>query len=89
MEPKFAYLCPVHLHGFCSLANTADASQVVGACLDGKVRFVPMKKLDIDRELTLGPTYAASASQLLATPDGRHLVLVMLNGTVWVVRIAE
>lgn len=86
-EEKFAYICPVHLHGFCSLANTADGRQVVGACLDRTVRFVPMKKFDIERELTLGPSYAASAKQLLATPDGRHLVLVMLNGTVWVLRI--
>lgn len=81
-------LVPVHGRGWTSFSLMPDGSNVAGAALDGRIRFVPVDRLDIEREIFLG-SFMNSANQVLATPEGRHVVLVMENGTVWVVRIGE
>jgi hypothetical protein len=81
-------LAPVHQQGFRSLACLPERTKMIGACLDGKLRFCPVDRLDVERELDLGSPQT-SARQVLVTPDGRHLVLVMLSGTAWILRLPE
>lgn len=74
-----------HLLWWISLAMRPQGGAVASG-MDGKLRVVDQQARHVAREIDLGGS-CNSARQVLCTPDGRHLVLVMTNGTVAIVRI--
>lgn len=59
----------------------------VAGTADGRLFFLTMgpREVTVTQVLELGGV-ANSARQILPAPDGRHLALVMVNGTVWIIR---
>ncbi len=74
-----------HNLSWISLAMLPQGGAVASG-MDGKLRVVDQQTRHITREIDLGG-FCNFARQVLSTPDGRHLVLVMPNGTVAILRI--
>lgn len=86
-EPKQAYLGGGHPVGMLSTTATADGKQIVGANFDGKLYFWPMYDPVSEREIVFATDRPSSVKQVLATPDGRHLVLITMYGEIMVLRL--
>jgi WD40 repeat protein len=69
-----------------SLACSPDGARLASTSSDGQLATLITGFLGPDRSLTLGhPTFVAE--RVLYTPDGRHVVTVNSNGTVYIVRL--
>jgi WD40 repeat protein len=69
-----------------SLNGSPDGEHLVVALSDGRLWFVSARNLQSEGEIDLGSRLVAP-QQALYTPDGRHVVTVNANGTVFVLRL--
>lgn len=71
-----------------SLASNPNGKNICNASSDGQLALLASESLSVERTLSLGGRQLV-AREVLFTPDGRHVVTVNSNGTVYILRLED